>query len=98
MGARILSDKLLTRVPILRVIVTILLVCVLPRPAIADQGTGEAREADQPMPFEKGTVEISVLGGISLPTSLFRAKSEHQLTLASFAIGRVMAGGPGRGS
>src|SRR5687767_1038189 len=98
MGARILSDKLLPRVSILRVIVTILLVCVLPRPATADQGTGAARDAPQPMPFEKGTIEISVLGGTSLPTSLFRAKSHHHLTLASFAIGRVMAGGPGKGS
>ena len=98
MGARILSDKLLTCVSILRVSVTILLVIVLARPAIADQGTGAAHEADRPMPFEKGTIEISVLGGTSLPTSMFRAKRDHQLTLASFVIGRVMAGGPGKGS
>src|SRR5918999_3190243 len=98
MGARILSDKLLRRVSILRVVLTIVLVTVLSRPAIADQGTGAAHEADRPAPFEKGTVEISVLGGTSLPTSLFRAKSDHQLALASFAIGRVMAGGPGKGS
>ena len=98
MGARILSDKLLRRVSILRVILTILLVTVLVRPAIADQGTPVVPQPDPPMPFEKGTVEISVLGGTSLPTSLFRAKRDHQLALASFAVGRVMAGGPGRGS
>ena len=50
------------------------------------------------MPFEKGTIEISVIGGVSLPMSLFRAKSDHQLAMASLAIGRVMAGGPGKGS
>ncbi len=50
------------------------------------------------MPFEKGTIEISVIGGVSLPVSLFRAKSDHQLAMASLAIGRVMAGGPGKGS
>jgi hypothetical protein len=50
------------------------------------------------MPFQKGTVEITVLGGTSLPTSWFEANSEHQLSMVSLAIGRVMAGGPGRGS
>jgi hypothetical protein len=94
----LLGQAPVARVSILRVIVTILLVCVLPRPATADQGTGAARDAAQPMRFEKGTIEISILGGTSLPTSLFRAKSGHHLTLASFAIGRVMAGGPGKGS
>ncbi len=50
------------------------------------------------MPFEKGTIEISIIGGASLPTSLFRARSDHQVSMASLAIGRVMAGGPGKGS
>ena len=50
------------------------------------------------MPFERGTIEISVLGGTSLPDSLFRANRDHQLAMASLAIGRVMAGGPGRGN
>ena len=50
------------------------------------------------MPFEKGTVEISVLGGTTLPTSLFRANPDHRLSMASISIGRVMAGGPGKGS
>src|SRR5688500_4357283 len=94
MGARILSDKLL----ILRLIVTVLVVTALARSAIAGQGSTAARQDDPPMPFEKGTIEISVLGGTSLPTSVFRAKSDHQLALASLAIGRVMAGGPGKGS
>jgi hypothetical protein len=50
------------------------------------------------MPFEKGTIEISVIGGTSVPTSLFRANSDHQLTMASLSIGRVMAGSTGKGS
>jgi hypothetical protein len=50
------------------------------------------------MPFEKGTVEISVLGGTTLPTSLFRANPDHRLSMVSLSIGRVMAGGPGKGS
>ena len=50
------------------------------------------------MPFEKGTVEISVIGGASLPISLFRANPDQQLAMASLAIGRVMAGARGRGT
>lgn len=99
MGSMLLDGRApLARVAILRVILAIVLAGVLPRPAIADQATGPAHDADPAMPFEKGTLEFSVLGGTSLPTSLFRAKSDHQLTMASFAIGRVMAGGPGKGS
>lgn len=97
MGARILSDKLLPRVSILRLVLSILLFTVLTRPAVADQGTG-APAADPRIPFEKGTIEVSVLGGASLPTSLFRANRDHQLAQASFVLGRVMAGGPEKGS
>jgi Lipid A 3-O-deacylase (PagL) len=46
------------------------------------------------MRFERGTVEISLLGGTSLPVPLFSANADHNLTMASFQIGRVMAGGP----
>lgn len=83
---------------ILRIGLTFLFVVVVARPAIAEQGGAAAPAADPPMPFEKGTIEISVLGGTSLPISLFRAKSNHQLSMASFVIGRVMTGGPGKGS
>jgi hypothetical protein len=96
--ARILSDKLIERVLILRVLLPFLLV-VLAHPVFADQAGVAATSAIEPrMPFEKGTIEISVVGGVSLPIALFRAKSDHQLAMASLAIGRVMAGGPGRGS
>lgn len=96
--ARILSDKLIARVLILRVLLSFLLVA-LAHPVFADQAGGGTTPATEPrMPFEKGTIEISVVGGVSLPISLFRAKSDHQLALASLAIGRVMAGGPGKGS
>ena len=53
-----------------------------------------APPAEAPMPFEKGVVELTVLGGTTLPTSWLRAKADHNLTLASFQAGRVMAGGP----
>ena len=96
--ARILSDKLIKRVLILRVLLSVLLVA-LAHPVFADQAGVAATSAIEPrMPFEKGTIEISVVGGVSLPISLFRAKSDHQLAMASLAIGRVMAGGPGKGS
>ena len=95
--ARILSDKLIARVLILRVLLSCLLVAPA-LPVFADQA-GAAKPAAEPrMPFEKGTIEITALGGVSLPISLFRAKSDHQLAMASLAIGRVMAGGPGKGS
>ena len=96
MGARILSDKLIPRVLILRLVLSFVLAAAV-LPARADQAAADP-PAEPRMPFEKGTVEISVVGGMSLPTSLFRAKSDHQLAMASFIVGRVMAGGPGRGS
>lgn len=98
MGARILSDKLLARVSILRLILPFLLVAFIIQPVLADQGASPQPVAEPRMPFEKGTIEVSVLGGVSLPVSMFRAKSDHQLAMASVAIGRVMAGGSGKGS
>ena len=94
--ARILSDKLIARVPILRSFLLFLLI-VFARPVFADQ-FGAAPAAGERMPFQRGTVEISVIGGVTLPVSLFRAKSDHQIAMASVAVGRVMAGGPGRGN
>jgi hypothetical protein len=98
MGARILSDKLVARVLILRLILSFLLVGSVTQPVQADQSAAAQPMTGSRMPFEKGTIEVSVLGGVSLPVSLFRAKSDHQLAMASVAIGRVMAGGPGEGS
>ena len=82
---------------ILRVLLSFLLVAAA-HPVFADQAGAAAPDADHRMPFEKGTIEISIIGGASLPTSLFRARSDHQVSMASLAIGRVMAGGPGKGS
>jgi hypothetical protein len=76
---------------ILRVLPAFLLLAAVPHLAAAQPD-------DAPMPFERGTVEISVTGGTSLPVSLFRAKSDHRLTMASLSIGRVMAGSAGKGS
>ena len=98
MGARILSDKLTARVLILRLALSILIGAVAVPSVFADQAGTTPPAAETRMPFEKGTIEIGVLGGISLPTTLFRSNSDHQLAMASFVIGRVMAGGPGKGS
>lgn len=98
MGARILSDKIFVRVPILRYLYALLVAAAVVQPVFADQGGTPQPDAGSRMPFEKGTIEISVLGGVSLPVSTFRAKSDHQLAMVSLAIGRVMAGGPGKGS
>jgi hypothetical protein len=69
------------------------------QPVFADQaGAPTAPDVELRMPFEKGTIEVSIIGGASLPISLFRARNNHQLAMGSLAIGRVMAGGPGRGS
>ena len=95
--ARILSDKLTERVLILRVILAFLF-ATLSHPVFADQTGGAAAPAPAGIPFQKGTIEISVIGGASLPVSTFRARSDHQLAMASLIIGRVMAGGPGKGS
>jgi hypothetical protein len=97
--ARILSDKLIARVLILRVLLPPLLFLLAPaQPVSADQAGPVKPAADSRMPFERGTIEISAIGGVSLPTTLFRARRDHQLAMASLAIGRVMAGGPGKGS
>ena len=95
--ARILSDKLIARVPILRSFLLFLLL-VSARPVFADQYGAVPAAGELRMPFQRGTVEISVIGGVTLPVSLFRAKSDHQIAMASVAFGRVMAGGPGRGN
>jgi hypothetical protein len=62
--------------------------------SFAQQAAASASTASDAMPFEKGTVEISIIGGTSLPLSLFRADPDRNLLLASFQVGRVMAGGP----
>jgi hypothetical protein len=82
----------------LRLSLSFLLVAAAAPFAHADQAGAAASANDLRMPFEKGTVEISVLGGATIPTSLFRSNPDHQLAMASFAIGRVMAGSRGKGS
>ena len=82
---------------ILPLVLSFLLV-VAASPALADQAGADIPADDRRMPFEKGTVEISVLGGATIPTSLFRSNADHQLAMASFVIGRVMAGSRGKGS
>jgi hypothetical protein len=83
---------------ILRLFLSFLLVAAAAPFAHADQSGAAIPADDLRMPFEKGTVEISVLGGTTIPTSLFRSNPDHQLAMASFVIGRVMAGSRGNGS
>ena len=83
---------------ILRLALSIFLVVAATSPALADQAGADIPADERRMPFEKGTVEISVLGGATIPTSLFRSNADHQLAMASFVIGRVMAGSSGKGS
>jgi hypothetical protein len=98
MGARILSDKLLVRVPIIQLILSSILLVAAAGSAAADQDAPEPSPGGTRMPFERGTIEVSILGGTSLPIPLFEANGDHQLSMVSLAIGRVMAGRPGRGS
>jgi hypothetical protein len=73
----------------------LIVLATLVRPARADQSPSSP--AEQPR-FQKGTIELSIVGGGSLPIDLARANPERHLFLASLAFGRVMVGGPGRGS
>ena len=82
----------------LRFVLSSILVITAAPTAFADQAGASAGGDDPRMPFEKGTVEICVLGGTTIPTSLFRSNADHQLAMASFVIGRVMAGSRGKGS
>ena len=67
-------------------------------------GTLSPLSAQQDPPAEpwtelgRGTVEISVVGGTTLPVGWLRAHSDRHLTMASFDLGRVMTRkvGPGR--
>jgi hypothetical protein len=78
------------RVLTLRLVLGLLLICVVPRSGYSGQGVPSTGTE---LPFEKGSVEISMLGGTSLPVSMFRADPGDKLTLASVQIGRVMSGG-----
>jgi Lipid A 3-O-deacylase (PagL) len=83
------------RVLILR-LVPFLVLCFAARPAHADDDGRVQSTGDRG--FERGTVEMSVIAGTSLPTTLFRADADRHLTLASFAVGRVLTGGPEAGN
>lgn len=72
-----------------RLFLALFLLCLAPR--FAFSGQGEPR-LDAPMPFERGTVEISLVGGTSLPVTVFRADPDDKLTQVSLQIGRVMSG------
>jgi Lipid A 3-O-deacylase (PagL) len=83
---------LYARVLTLRLVLAVILLCFEVTPGLAGQNGPEADQADAPMPFERGAVEISILGGTSLPVPLFRANPDNQISMASFQVGRVMSG------
>jgi hypothetical protein len=83
-------DKLDTRVAIFRLVLALSLVCLAPRSGFSGQA---GPPSDASTPFERGTVEISLLGGTSLPVPAFRADPDDTLALVSLQIGRVMTGG-----
>ena len=74
-----------------RLFLAFTVLCAVTPPVFAGQGVPPS---DAPLPFEKGTVEVSILGGTTLPISLFRADPDRHLTMASFQVGRIMTGGP----
>jgi hypothetical protein len=80
-------------VPIFRLILPLVLACIAVQPIHAGQDN-EPPPSAAPLRFEKGTVEISGIGGTSLPVSLFRAQPDRNIAVASLSIGRVMTGGP----
>jgi Lipid A 3-O-deacylase (PagL) len=82
-------------VPILRVVRLSLLLVAVAQPGFAQSPPAQT---DEDVRFERGTLEFSVAGGLSLPVSLFRANADHQIALASLSFGRVMAGRAGRGN
>jgi Lipid A 3-O-deacylase (PagL) len=74
----------------LRLVLALIFLLVAVTPGVSGQN---AQDSDPSMPFEKGAVEISVLGGTSLPVSAFRADPDYKITMASLQIGRVLTGG-----
>jgi hypothetical protein len=84
-------------VSIIRALFVIFLLGATIHPAYSEQsGLGQPVD-DGPMPLEKGTVEVAVIGGTTLPISLFRAKPDRRLTLGSFGVGWVMTNQVGNG-
>jgi hypothetical protein len=77
-------------VQILRPFLVLLTVIACCRPASA----GQDPSSNGAMPFQRGAIEISVVGGTSLPVSALHARPDQSLTLISLHVGRVMSGGP----
>ena len=91
-GARILSDNLLTRVLILRLVLSSLLLGAAVEPAFAQ--SGDVPDAVR----ERHCRNQRHWRHVRCRCRCFGPTSDHQLAMASLAIGRVMAGGPGKGS
>ena len=75
----------------MRIAITLLLIFVATVVASAQNGRERLR-------FERGAVELSVLGGASIPVSWLRARPNRRLSMGSFSIGRVMSGNPRSGN
>ena len=56
-----------------------------------------AAESPAPSPLDKGTVETTILGGTTLPMTLFRAHKNRHLTMGALQLGRVLTHDRGPG-
>jgi hypothetical protein len=61
----------------------------------AQSGGGAGAEGG--MRLQKGSVEVGLIVGTTLPISLFRARKDRHLTMGSLDVGRVMTQQRGRG-
>ena len=74
-----------------RLAAAVILSCLIAQSLFA----GQSGSSERSPRFERGTVEVSIVGGSSLPITMFRADADEKLTSASVQIGRVMAGRSG---
>jgi lipid A 3-O-deacylase PagL len=67
-------------------------------PVPAPVGSDASRPPPPELPFQKGTVEVGAIAGAALPISLFRARTNRRLAMASLQVGRVMTNQTGHGA
>jgi hypothetical protein len=70
---------------------------VVVRGGTAASAQSPASAADQAAVFQKGTVDVGGIGGVTLPVSWLRAHADRRLIMASLDVGRVMTNRLGHG-